>query len=57
MRYYEGKMIRVLIIALAVLSVQIVPSRAQESGNEEFKFESKHRVNAHGNEFNGRLST
>jgi WD40 repeat protein len=53
LRYYQDNMIRVLIIALLVFAFLTVPSRAQDSANQEFKFESKHRVNAHGNEFNG----
>ena len=45
--------VRLLIVAVLTSSFLTVSSRGQDAGNEELRFAPKHRVNAHGNEFNG----
>ena len=50
--------VRQVIVALLLTSSFLTAtSRGQNADNEELRFQSKHRVTAHGNEFNGLAKT
>jgi WD40 repeat protein len=45
--------VKLLFVTLFTLLLLVAPSSAQNTDDQLLKFEPKHRVNAHGNEFNG----